>query len=137
MPRGTRVEVTSHAERPIDPSGVLELYAVEQWWPDRTRSQLVEVLERDPAVGAWIGDRLVGFACALPDGAFRVYVEDVVVGPDARHAGIRRSLVAGLLELVPTTAVTSLFCSRDLTDFYAEHGFHATSQLVMHRQPDL
>ena len=136
MPERIGVEVTSHAERPIDPSGVLDLYAAEQWWPDRTRSQLAEVLEAGPAVGAWMADRLVGFARAVTDGAFRVYVEDVVVAPDARHAGIGRLLVAHLLELVPPAAVTSLFCSRDLSDFYAERGFHPTGQLVMHREPD-
>jgi predicted GNAT family N-acyltransferase len=53
-----------------------------------------------------------------------------------RHAGVGRLLVARLLEIVPRTAVISLFCSRDLTDFYAGHGFHPTSQLVMHCQID-
>jgi hypothetical protein len=33
--------------------------------------------------------------------------------------------------------MTSLFCSPDRTDFYAECGFRTTSQLVMHRQPNL
>jgi ribosomal protein S18 acetylase RimI-like enzyme len=59
------------------------------------------VLGFGPAVGAWAGDRLVGFVRAVTDGAFRAYVEDVIVAPDARGAGIGRSLIDHLLRLVP------------------------------------
>jgi GNAT superfamily N-acetyltransferase len=63
------------------------------------------------------------------------YGEDVVLAPDVRGQGIGRLLVSRLLELVPPTAVTSLFCSPALTRFYAETGFRTTSQVVMHHQP--
>jgi hypothetical protein len=77
MPEKIRLEIASQAERPIDPSAVLELYASEQWWPERTRSQVADVLRTGPAVGAWTAHRLVGFARAVTDGVFRVYVEDL------------------------------------------------------------
>ena len=56
------------------------------------------------------------------------YGEDVVLAPDVRGEGIGRLLVNRLLELVPPTAVTSLFCSPALTGFYAETSFRTTSQ---------
>jgi GNAT superfamily N-acetyltransferase len=135
MRNAIHVKVTSHEECRIDPDSIVALYAAEQWWPGRTHSQLADVLESGPAVAAWKGERLVGFARAVTDGVFRAYVEDVVVAADARHAGVGKLLVTRLLELLPPTAVTSLFCRSDLSDFYTEHGFHPTNQLVMHRQP--
>jgi GNAT superfamily N-acetyltransferase len=71
----------------------------------------------------------------LTDGAFRAYVEDVVLTPDARGAGIGQLLVERLLQLTPPAAVTTLFCSPQLTGFYARSGFRASSQIVMHRHP--
>ena len=136
MPRMTGVEVSSHAERPIDPGEVIGLYAAEGWWPERSSSQLAAVLESGPAVGAWAEDRLVGFARAVTDGVFRGYVEDVIVAPDARAAGIGRLLVDRLLHLLPATAVTSLFCAPSLTGFYTDSGFRPTEQAVMHHHPD-
>jgi ribosomal protein S18 acetylase RimI-like enzyme len=128
-------EIRSHAERRIDPGAVLALYATEGWWPERTSTQLATVLDSGPAVGAYAGDRLVGFARAVTDGAFRTYVEDVIVAPDARGAGIGRSLTALLLQLVPATAVTSLFCAEPLTALYSASGFRPTAQIVMHHRP--
>lgn len=133
MPRLTDVEVRSHAERPIDPTDVIGLYVAEGWWPERLRPELAAVLENGPAVGAWIAGRLVGFGRAVTDGAFRAYVEDLVVAEDVRGAGIGRLLVDHLLEQLPPAAVTSLFCSESLTEFYAGSGFHGTSQVAMHR----
>lgn len=128
-------EFRSHAERRVDPGAVLALYATEGWWPERTSSQLATVLELGPAVGAWAGDRLVGFVRAVTDGAFRAYVEDVIVAPDARGAGIGQALTDHLLQLLPATVVTSLFCAEPLTALYAASGFRRTAQIVMHRQP--
>lgn len=55
-----------------------------------------------------------------------------VVEPDDWCPSAGRWVVR-LLELLPTTAVTSLFCSPDRTDFYAECGFRTTSQLALPR----
>jgi ribosomal protein S18 acetylase RimI-like enzyme len=135
VPKPTGVEVKSHAERPIDPTDVIGLYAAEGWWPERSRPELAAVLENGPAVGAWITGRLVGFGRAVTDGAFRAYVEDVVVAEDVRGAGIGRLLLDYLLEQLPPAALTSLFCSVSLTELYAGSGFHRTNQVVMHRDP--
>ena len=136
VPKSTGVVVSSHGERSIDPADVLDLFAAVGWWPERTRAQLAAVIQSAPAVGAWSGDRLVGFARAVTDGMFRAYLEDVVLAPDLRGEGIGQLLVTRLLEFLPPTAVTSLFCSPALTRFYAETGFRATSQVVMHRPPN-
>ena len=50
-------------------------------------------------------------------------------------AGIGQSLTEHLLQFVPATAMTSLFCAEPLTALYAASGFRPTAQIVMHHQP--
>ena len=54
------------------------------------------MLQASPAVGAWHGQELIGFARAVTDGILRAYVEDVIVAPGWRGRGVGRALLAGL-----------------------------------------
>ena len=90
--------VVPNGEREIPPEGVLKLYRAEGWWPERTAEQVRAVLRAAPAVGAWHGQDLVGFARAVTDGILRAYVEDVIVSPDWRGMGVGQALLAGLME---------------------------------------
>jgi ribosomal protein S18 acetylase RimI-like enzyme len=133
MTEESAIVVVTHSQRVVQPDGVLALYRAQGWWPDRTAEQVAAVLATAPAAGAWRGSELVGFARAVTDGLLRAYVEDVIVAPELRHAGIGRALLDCLLpELAPVPVVT-LFCPADLVPFYEPSGFHATSQIVMHR----
>lgn len=122
-----------HRERPIPAGLVRELYAHAGWWPDRTDAQITQVLDAAPAVGAWDGDRLVGFARIVTDGIWRAYIEDVVVHEQYRRRGIGRALMATLLAEVPGIPVVSLFCEQSLASLYQAQGFKPTKQVVMHR----
>jgi GNAT superfamily N-acetyltransferase len=125
--------VLSRQQRPIDPAAVTGLFGAESWWPERTAAATADVLGRGPAVGAWTGTRLIGFARAVTDGRYRAYVEDVVVAPARRSEGIAHALVGRLLGELPATALVSLFCSPRLRSLYADLGFNATQQIVVHR----
>ncbi len=126
--------IESHAVRPIDPLAVHQLYACVAWWPDRQAPDIAHVLAHDVAVGAWDGDRLVGFTRAVSDQRFRAYIEDVVVHPDYRRFGVGRSLVATVVAALGHIETISLFCDPDLVPFYEHHGFKASrSQVVLHR----
>ena len=70
--------VVPQSVREIPAEGVLRLYAAVGWWPERTAGQVSAVLRASPAVGAWHGQDLVGFARAVTDGILRAYVEDVI-----------------------------------------------------------
>jgi GNAT superfamily N-acetyltransferase len=114
---------------------VLALFRAEGWWPERSAEQVVAVLAAGPAVGAWQGDELVGFARAVTDHVLRAYVEDVIVSPRLRRSGVGRALLTCLLEQVRPTALVTLFCSPGLVAYYESFGFHATRQVVQHRPP--
>jgi hypothetical protein len=64
------VAVKSHRERPIPPGSVRQLYDHVGWRRPGSEEDIAKVLEAGPAVGAWDGERLVGFVRALPDGRF-------------------------------------------------------------------
>jgi len=85
--------VVPNGQREIPPEGVLELYRAEGWWPERTAEQVRAVLSSAPAVGAWHGQDLIGFARAVTDGILRAYVEDVIVSPDWRGMGVGQALL--------------------------------------------
>jgi ribosomal protein S18 acetylase RimI-like enzyme len=125
--------VQTHSERGIHPEAVIALYRAQSWWPDRTAEQIAAVLASALAVGAWRGDELVGFARTVTDGILHAYVEDVIVAPELRHAGIGHALVDRLMQELAPMPVVTLFCQADLVPFYTPAGFRVTSQAVMHR----
>ncbi|MEZ4661815.1 MAG: GNAT family N-acetyltransferase [Caldilineaceae bacterium] len=127
------IEIALYSERPIPAQAVRQLYDAVDWWPDRAIEQIEAVLEQDVAVGAWDGERLVGFARALSDGHFHAYVEDVMVHPDYRRRGIADRMLQRLLEALAHIDTISLFCKNDLIPLYERRGFVAfEKQKVLH-----
>jgi ribosomal protein S18 acetylase RimI-like enzyme len=127
------VAVLSHTEREIPASQVLALYRTARWWPERTPEQVGLVLRGSPAVGAWQGSQLIGFARAVTDGVLRAYVEDVIVAPSRRGSGIGQAVLDRLMSELGAIPVVTLFCSPDLVRYYEASSFRATRQVVMHR----
>jgi hypothetical protein len=60
--------VVPNGDREVPAEGVLKLYWAEGWWPERTAEQVRAVLRAAPAVGAWHGQELIGFARSVTDG---------------------------------------------------------------------
>ena len=130
------IELHVQRARPIPAEAVRRLYDHAGWWPQRSVEDIARALATGPAVGAWAGPDLIGFARAVADGSLRAYIEDVVVRAAYRQRGVGALLLDQLLaELAPVETV-SLFCEEELTAFYQAHGFRATTQVVMHRRRD-
>ena len=127
------IEVKSHRERPIPPVSVRGLYDHVGWDMPATEEDLAEVLAADPAVGAWDGDRLAGFARALSDGHLAAYVEDVMVHEAYRRRGVGEQIVALLLEEIGAVAKVNLFCEPPVAWFYEANGFRRSSYVLMQR----
>lgn len=132
MPESFQAAVAPHTVRPIPAAGVLALFREEDWWPERGAGQMSTVIAAGPAVGAWHGDELVGFARAVTDHVLRAYAEDVIVARQRRGRGIGRALLNCLLEQTRPVPLVTLFCSARLVPYYESAGFHATSQVVLH-----
>ncbi|CAG0936963.1 aralkylamine N-acetyltransferase [Thermoflexales bacterium] len=69
-------------------------------WERRTvdRERLAQLVRGSLyVVSAWEGDRLVGFARAISDGASNAYISTVAVLPEYQKRGIGRELIQRLL----------------------------------------
>ena len=70
-------------------------------WERRTadRERLAQLVRGSMfVVSAWEGDRLVGFARAISDGASNAYISTVAVLPEHQKRGIGRELIQRLVE---------------------------------------
>jgi ribosomal protein S18 acetylase RimI-like enzyme len=127
------IQVELHSRRRVGAQELRGLYDSAGWWPERSDEELEPLLARGPAVGAWRGDQLVGFARAVSDGRFRAYVEDVVVLPEFRRRGVASQVLLLLLEQLMEIDVVSLFCSEEHVPVYRRSGFVPREDVVMHR----
>lgn len=131
-------EIALHQQHPIHAQAVCALYDSAGWWPERQEQEITQVLDSGPAVGAWDGELLVGFARAVSDHHFRAYIEDMIVHSDYQHMGVGNLLLGRLMEALEHVNTVSLFCEPGLIPFYEHYGFRAiSSQKVMHRTKTL
>jgi GNAT superfamily N-acetyltransferase len=83
-------------------SGIIELYRAHGWThaadPDRLRTA-IECSSY--AVVALEGERVVGFARAMSDEAYAVYIADILVAPDRQRQGIGRTVTEAILKHSP------------------------------------
>jgi GNAT superfamily N-acetyltransferase len=98
--------------------------------PDRV---LAAVRGADVVALAWDGDRLLGFATAITDGALSVFIPLVEVVPDRRGEGVGSRLVADLVERFDDRYGIDLCCDDDVVSFYEGLGFSRINGMVMRR----
>jgi ribosomal protein S18 acetylase RimI-like enzyme len=70
-------------------------------WERRTidRDRLAQLVRGSRyVISAWDGERLVGFARAISDGAFNAYISTVAVLPEYQKRGIGRELISRLVD---------------------------------------
>jgi GNAT superfamily N-acetyltransferase len=90
------------ADLPGDFQAILALYQALGWTHAGDPSRLRTAIEHSSySAVALEGDRVVGFARAMSDEAFAVYIADILVSPDRQRQGIGRALVEALLDHYP------------------------------------
>lgn len=110
--------------------GILALYRAHGWihaaHPDRLRTAIVS---SSASLVALEDDAVVGYARALSDEAFAVYIADILVRPDRQRLGIGSALFTALLELYPIDVYHHqvLVSERGAEGFYRRHGLTAVS----------
>ena len=124
---GARTEIRQ-ADPATDFPGILGVYAGNKWSHARDPERLRTAVERaDLALVAVQDDAVVGFVRTMSDGAFAVYIADILVLPDNQGQGIGRSLLAGVLDHYPleTFHHQVLIAERDADGFYRRMGMSA------------
>ncbi|MGM0845204.1 MAG: GNAT family N-acetyltransferase [Bacillota bacterium] len=129
------IKIYSFLEKEIKPSDAAGLYKDAGWWEERNKHDIERMLRGQLSVGAWKGERLIGFARAVSDGVFRAYLEDVVIHSEWQGSGIGKKLVSRLLDDLQHIDTISLFCEEKFIPFYEKSDFKTSrSQYVMHRK---
>lgn len=118
-------------QRPISVEDVLPLLAQTDWANTRTPAQVDHLLRHSVYVGAWEGDRLVGFARAVTDDLFRALIEDVIVEAGYRGRGIGKGVMQALMRRLDHVQELTLGCSEANAPFYERLGFRRRTYPTM------
>jgi GNAT superfamily N-acetyltransferase len=98
-------------------------------WARNTNPEAVPAALQNTLYGvvAVEGDRAVGMARLVGDGAMAYYVQDVAVLPDRQRRGIGTALLEAVMSYfrraTPGHSSLGLFTGRGLAGFYERHGF--------------
>jgi GNAT superfamily N-acetyltransferase len=119
----------------IDVAAVHDFLANHSYWAKGREYDVVERLIREAqrVVGAYDGERQVGFARAFTDGVALVYLADVYILPEYRGQGLGVQLVREMVEKGPYSGLRWILHTRDMHRLYARFGFKGPSERVMER----
>ncbi len=118
-------------ENVLDVDTYLALRKKVQWKQLSLRQANMAVHNCIYSVVAYSDGKPVGMGRLVGDGAVIVYVQDLVVVPEAQHMGVGSAILGKLkehaLELKEdgTTLMFCLMCAKGREGFYEKHGFIA------------
>lgn len=110
--------------------------AASYWSPGVPRHVVEAAVAGSDCVGAYAGERMVGFARLVTDRATFGWVADVIVLPDARGRGVGTALVSALAERASRYGLRRLMlATRDAHGLYRRFGFtdSGTGELMERR----
>lgn len=100
----------------------------EGWLDPPSPETLLQILESSDHVVIAIGDGdVIGFVTALTDGVLSAFITLLEVVPEDQGKGIGHSLINQLMEEIGDLYMVDLVCDANLSRFYAELGFAATT----------
>jgi GNAT superfamily N-acetyltransferase len=105
--------------------GIIGLYHAHGWTHAGDPTRLRTAIEHSSyAVVALEGDRVAGFARAMSDEAFAVYIADILVAPDRQRQGIGRTLAEAIMDHYPVDRFHHqvLVAERGAEGFYRKLG---------------
>lgn len=105
--------------------GIIALYHAHNWTHAREPARLRTAIRASSfKVVAMEGDRVVGFARAMSDEAFAVYIADILVAPDRQRQGVGRRLTEAIMARYPmhTFHHQVLIAERGAEGFYRKLG---------------
>jgi GNAT superfamily N-acetyltransferase len=119
----------------IDVDAVHDFVSNHSYWaPGRARDEQERLVqEAARVVGLYHGDRQIGFARAVSDGASITYLGDVYVLPDYRGRGLGMELVREMIEHGPLAEKRWILHTKDAHTLYEKFGFGPPSERVMER----
>ncbi len=112
-----------------DEDEIADLYRAGGWWKEEYRVEEIRHLIRGSFAFAVVVDegtgRAIGMGRVLSDGVSDAYIQDLVVLPEFRKAGVGASLVTALVKRCHEKGLTwiALIAEPDSEEFYRPLGF--------------
>ena len=129
-------ELDDDPER-VDYDAVYDFLSSEAYWAKGRSRELIARLVREASrvVGLYDGDRQIGFARTVSDGASFAYLADVYVLPEYRGRGLGVELVKEAVDQGPFADRRWLLHTEDAHALYEKLGFGPGSRKLMERTP--
>ena len=129
--------VTYSFHRQIEPEQLQELLRQTGWANRRSIEGIQQMLQGTPlTLGAWEGNRLVGFVRVITDGIYRALIDDVVVAESKRGTGIGSELMQQIVERLAEVEEVFLRCGEQVVPFYERHHFERSNGVIMDLKKD-
>ncbi len=101
-------------------------------WKKLSRRQAETALANSlVTVGAYLADQPIGMGRLVGDGCVIVYVQDLIIPPQAQHFGVGSVILKRLISCAEqmrepgTELMLDLMCAKGRESFYEQHGFIA------------
>jgi GNAT superfamily N-acetyltransferase len=119
----------------VDVAAVHEFLSEESYWAKGRALNEVERLVRESSrvIGLYHGDRQIGFARTVSDGASIAYLADVYVLPEWRGRGFGEELVRASIDEGPYARTRWVLHTLDAHPLYRRFGFGPPSERLMER----
>jgi len=127
-------EIDDDADR-VDIDAVHAYLSGCSYWARGRKRERQVVLNEAAArvVGAYLGERQVGFARAVSDGVSLAYLADLFVLPEARGRGLGKEIVREMVERGPLASLRWMLHTKDAQTLYERFGFAPPTQSVLER----
>ncbi len=109
---------------------ILDLYRAHEWSHANDPDRLERAVRCSSyAIVAVDGEKIIGFARAMSDEAFAVYIADILVAPDRQRQGIGRALTQAIHDHYPLNVFHHqvLIAERGVDGFYRSLGMTPVS----------
>lgn len=126
--------VISTDKSKLDVDKVCDFLSRSYWANKRPRERILKSIENSICYGAYIGDKLVGFARVVTDGATIYWLCDVFVDEEYRGHGIGKKLVGTITNADEFKDLNGLLGTKDAHGLYEQ--YHFKRMEMMRRLPD-
>lgn len=124
-------------DREIELQQLQDLLRQTGWANRRSIEGIQAMLDGTPlTLGAWEGDRLVGFVRVITDGIYRALIDDVVVEESKRGTGIGSELMQRVVRRLEEIEEVFLRCGEHVVPFYERHRFERSNGVIMDLKKD-
>ena len=123
-------KITVRLTRSWDEQEIADLYRAGGWWREEYNASEIPALMRGSFLFAVAvheeNQKAVGMGRVISDGISDAYIQDLVVLPSCRGAGVGKEIVRVLIEACRKSGIgwIGLIAEPETEEFYAPLGFH-------------